>query len=84
MIKTQYPWIDDLGNEREDLIKTYTDDETKVLLQVETGYMYDVAIDVYPCRFTYQEVDKPEEAPESGEDENLEPGENDPFDKNLE
>ena len=58
MIKTQYPYIDDFGNERNDLIKTYTDDpEHKMLKQIETGAIYAEAIDVYPCQFTYEEVD---------------------------
>lgn len=62
MIKTQYPYIDDNGNSRTGLIKTYTDDEDKVLLQVETNIIYgNEVIDVYPCRFTYKEIDIPEE-----------------------
>ena len=79
MIKTQHPFIDDLGNEHDNLIKHWTDDETKTLLQVETGAMYDEAIDIYPCPFTYQEVDKPEPEPEpdpeedDGEEEGDEP-----------
>ena len=39
-------------------------DESKTLLQKETGYTYDVAIDLYPCRYTYEEIDKPEEPEE--------------------
>ncbi len=73
MLKEQYPFIDEDGNEHDSLIKHWTDDETKTLLQVETGAMYDEAIDVYPCPFTYQEVDKPEPEPEpepeEGDDE---------------
>ena len=53
MIKTEYPYNGD-----EILIRTYTDDETKQLLQVETETRYNVAIDVYPCKYTYTEVDK--------------------------
>lgn len=68
MIKTQYPYIDDNGRTHETLIKTWTDDETKVLLQVETGAMYDEAIDLYPCRYTYEEIDKPIEEEEDTED----------------
>lgn len=64
MLKEQYPYIDDNGVEHSNLIKHWTDDETKTLLQVETGAMYDEAIDAYPCRYTYQEIDKPEEEPE--------------------
>ena len=61
MVKTQYPYVDDFGTEHQNLIKHWTDDETKILLQVETGIMYEEAVDAYPCRFTYQEVDKPVE-----------------------
>ena len=31
------------------------------LLQVETGLVYDDAIDVIPCRYTYQEINAPTE-----------------------
>ena len=58
MIKTEYPYNGD-----EILIRTYTDDETKQLLQVETETRYNVAIDVYPCKYTYTEVDKLDTAP---------------------
>ena len=61
MIKTQFPYIDDNGREHADLIKTWTDNSEKVLLQVETGAMYEEAIDLHPCRFTYQEIDRPVE-----------------------
>ena len=57
MIKTEHPFE---GNEG--LIKTYTDLEGKVLLQVETGIVYgNEVIDAYPCRYTYEEVDNPDE-----------------------
>ena len=72
MIKTQHPFIDENGNAHNNLIKTWTDDETKTLLQVETGQTYDEAIDVYPCQFTYQEVDKPEPESEEGEEKESE------------
>lgn len=68
MIHTQYPYIDDNGRTHETLIKTWTDDETKTLLQVETGAMYDEAIDLYPCAYTYEEIDKPIEEEEDTED----------------
>lgn len=72
MIKVQYPYIDDNGNERPELIKHYTDDETKILLQVETGYLYDEAIDIYeePLKYTYEEIDRPVEEEETEETEN--------------
>lgn len=43
------------------LIRHYSDDETKELLQVETGVRYGDAVDVNPCPYTYEEVDKPVE-----------------------
>lgn len=46
------------------LIRHYSDKEMK-LLQVETGIMYDEAIDVVPCRYTYAETDKPIEKEEA-------------------
>lgn len=61
MLKEQYPFVDDNGVTHNNLIKHWTDDpEHKTLLQVETGAMYDEAIDLYPCAFTYEEIDKPE------------------------
>ena len=76
MILTQYPYIDDNGRTHHNLVKTWTDDETKTLLQVETGATYDEAIDLYPCVFTYQEIDKPLEEENQEQDENQEPNEN--------
>lgn len=51
MIKTEYPYS---GDPR--LVRTYSD-EGKELLQTETGRVYDEAIDTYPCRFTYREME---------------------------
>jgi hypothetical protein len=39
------------------LIKTYSD-SNKYIIQVETGIEYDVAIDVFPLKYTYIESDK--------------------------
>ena len=64
MLQVQYPYIDDFGVSHDDMIKHWTDDESKTLLQVETGATYDIAIDLYPCRYTYEEIDKPEEPEE--------------------
>ena len=70
MIQTQHPYIDDNGKKHSSLIKTWTDDpEHKTLLQVETGATYDEAVDVYPCPYTYEEIDKPEEPEEEEESE---------------
>ena len=73
MIKTQHPFIHSDGRVDNTLIKTYTDNpENKVLLQVETGVVYgSECVDVYPCRYTYEEIDIPveeEEEPEAEED----------------
>ena len=45
--------VEEKLNER--LVKHYSDKGMK-LLQVETGIMYDGAIDLIPCRFTYRET----------------------------
>ena len=63
MLKEQYPYIDENGNERAKLIKHYSD-SNKYILQVETGIEYTEAIDVYPCPYTYVEIDKPIEVDE--------------------
>lgn len=40
------------------LVKHYSDSGMK-LLQVETGIMYDEAIDIVPCKYTYEETNEP-------------------------
>lgn len=55
-IKIQFPYVDDFGVSRPNLIKHWAEDENGnfgKILQVETGLVYDVAIDVYPCKYTY-------------------------------
>ena len=39
------------------LIRTYSDEQKK-LKQVETGVVYDVAIDIYPVCYTYVETNE--------------------------
>ncbi len=39
------------------LIRHYSDNGMK-LLQVETGIVYDEAIDIVPCLYTYEEANK--------------------------
>lgn len=56
-IKTQYPYIDSLGRERKNLIKTYSDEGFRIL-QNETGAVYDEAVDVYPSKYTYSETEE--------------------------
>lgn len=43
------------------LIRHYSD-AGMLLLQVETGAKYSDPIDVFPCRYTYEETDEPVEA----------------------
>jgi hypothetical protein len=38
--------------------RRYSDKNVK-LLQVETGKLYEDAVDVIPCRYTYEELDVP-------------------------
>lgn len=57
-IKTQHPYIDSLGRERKNLIKTYSDAGLRIL-QNETGAVYDEAVDVYPSKYTYSETEEP-------------------------
>lgn len=45
------------------LIRHYSDIGMK-LLQVETGVMYDEAIDIIPCQYTYEETNTPIEQDE--------------------
>ncbi len=40
------------------LIRRYSD-AGKMLLQVETGALYEEAVDVLPERYTYEETDQP-------------------------
>ena len=65
-------------------IHHYSDEGFKIL-QVETGHIYEDAIDIMPCRYTYEETDIPipplipddeepieEEEEESEEEEEIE------------
>ena len=52
----------------ETLVRHYSDEGFKVL-QKETGILYDDAVDVIPCRYTYEETDIPIEEPEEEEEE---------------
>ena len=54
----QYPYIDEYGREKDKLIKTYSD-KGMYILQNETGEIYDSAVDVYPCKYTYSETEIP-------------------------
>ena len=50
------------------LIK-HQSDSNKYIRQVETGIEYASAVDVIPCRYTYEETDK--EIPEKEERKNV-------------
>lgn len=54
--------IEEIIDER--LVKHYSDSNFKIR-QVETGTVYDDAVDVRPCRFTYEETDEKIEEDES-------------------
>lgn len=43
------------NNER---IRHYSDEDLKIR-QIETGIIYDDAIDILPCPYTYEETDMP-------------------------
>ena len=49
------------------LIRHFSD-TGKMLLQVETGDVYSEAVDVVPCRYTYEETGEAAEQPVSGEE----------------
>ena len=53
MIKTEFLRIDESA-----LIRHFSDIGMKIR-QLETGVIYDDAIDVVPCRYTYEETDTP-------------------------
>ena len=55
MIKTE-----NLTINHTDFIKTYSDEGFKIL-QVETGVVYDEAIDLESSEYTYEETDEPVE-----------------------
>lgn len=51
MIITEYPY------NNENLVKHYSD-EGNYIVQNETGRKYSVAVDVYPCQYTYTETNE--------------------------
>ena len=53
MIKIEYPY-----NNNSNLIRHYSDEKFKIR-QIETSIIYDEAVDLYPCRYTYEETDIP-------------------------
>lgn len=57
MVITQTPYIDENGKEYPYLIKHFSD-TGMYMLQVETGTEYAEAVDVLPCRYTYEETEQ--------------------------
>lgn len=51
----------------ETLVLRYSDKDLKIK-QVETGIIYNEAIDVIPCRYTYEETDIPRDDIENEEE----------------
>lgn len=67
-IKVQYPFIDEDGNKRDNLIKYYAEDKEGnkyYVKQLQTGIEYAEAVDVYPSRYTYVPTDKKVETEEA-------------------
>ena len=65
-VKEQYPFIDEEGATHENLVKHWAEDENGQaykILQNETGAIYDTAIDVYPCKYTYSATEEIIEEP---------------------
>lgn len=54
----------------ETLVKHYSDSGF-LIRQIETGALYGEAVDLRPCRYTYEETDEPIDKPEPEEDEEL-------------
>lgn len=53
------------------LVRHYSDNGV-MIRQIETSVLYSDAVDVVPCRYTYQETDTPvEQTPETTEAEYL-------------
>lgn len=53
-----------------DRVLHYSDKDMKIR-QIETGILYDDAVDVIPCRFTYEESDEPIQGTEPEDSEIL-------------
>lgn len=66
-VKEQYPFIDEEGKTYAGLVRHWAEDENGkryLIKQIETGTEYSEAVDLYPCRYTYEATDKPEDAEE--------------------
>ena len=61
-LKLQRPFKDENGKVYEHLEKHYAEDENGVkykIKQIETGVIYDEAVDLVPCRYTYVTTEEP-------------------------
>lgn len=54
--------VEEILDER--LVRHYSDDNM-MIRQIETGLEYEEAVDLIPCRYTYEETDIPIEPEES-------------------
>ena len=52
----QHPYVDSEGNAHEDLVK-HESDSGKPIMQLETGRVYEEAVDNCPCAYTYVEIE---------------------------
>lgn len=50
-------------------------DENVMIRQIETGALYEDAVDVIPCRYTYEETDVPIPEPIEEPDDEVSPDE---------
>lgn len=55
--------------ENENRIRHYSD-QNMMILQVETNILYEDAVDILPCKYTYEETNIPIITEESEENEN--------------
>ena len=54
-IQEQHPYIDEKKKKHSDLVKHYSY-EGFPIMKMETGEVYDEAIDQWPCPFHYEEI----------------------------
>ena len=70
-LKTEYPFQKADGTFDYNLIKHWAEDENGrryIIRQIETEIEYTEAVDVYPCRYTYEVTDKVQEEEEQTEE----------------
>lgn len=59
----QHPYVDSEGIAHDDLVK-HESDSGKPIMQLETGRVYEEAVDNYPCAYTYVEIENEQEEKE--------------------